>query len=693
MWMCERINMKITAIQGYTGKEYKKNFGKKEDTLKNEAKISSPRSGKVSVLKMLPVMLAMAGMQPVAAATTLNADAPQYFPTLQAPPQAPQVYPKTDSRYDPQYDGESKYLHLNLNELYFYAFINQRSPKLIDMNELFDIYIDNGVDWKKLKHGFKFSTIDIVNIQTAIDYFEKLYKYKQIKRKEEILNGNPDPYSPEMLSKRQRLRAHYRPSDILSTYTLGNLSNIYTTEAMREAVENSPGIVDSKLSMAIQDFKDNYPEASIDDIYKGNRQDLEYKMNKGGMGDLVSGANKQIEILKTYNEYLLENQSEKSKTTAVEESADTALDESSSIDSNNTVNETSDYAPPAAETRMMKTVYHDLQNLLYGEGIEPGNVQFLEETDKNIKMKVKTNSFTTLLDLRRADDRVMYTSGVLETHGDLGKRKMEMLAMGYADGTLIYAFFKDVDTDNVYGVMTDNDKKPYIIDYTEQGKKASLVDMGNAIEKGMISNYYAAHADDPVEEGDLSYFAEVEMFDNWKETREKIYNDAMTMEDYFTLDINVNEDMDMANFPEDLLVDDTTYESDSTEALSYSASSDITPDKVPSSYSSQEKELSDEKARADIIAQAERMVAEKEAKEKEEQGQRSLPIILGLTALGGAAAGAGGRKAMEVLKNKNINVKDLMMKVRQKLSETIAPPEAYREKHTKTEDPKKTYWK
>ena len=178
--MCERINMKITAIQGYTGKEYKKNFGKKEDTLKNEAKISSPRSGKVSVLKMLPVMLAMAGMQPVAAATTLNADAPQYFPTLQAPPQAPQVYPKTDSRYDPQYDGESKYLHLNLNELYFYAFINQRSPKLIDMNELFDIYIDNGVDWKKLKRGFKFSTIDIVNIQTAIDYFEILYKYKQI---------------------------------------------------------------------------------------------------------------------------------------------------------------------------------------------------------------------------------------------------------------------------------------------------------------------------------------------------------------------------------------------------------------------------------------------------------------------------------------------------------------------------------
>ena len=26
MWMCERINMKIAAIQGYTGKEYKKKF-------------------------------------------------------------------------------------------------------------------------------------------------------------------------------------------------------------------------------------------------------------------------------------------------------------------------------------------------------------------------------------------------------------------------------------------------------------------------------------------------------------------------------------------------------------------------------------------------------------------------------------------------------------------------------------------
>ena len=305
-------------------------------------------------------------------------------------------------------------------------------------------------------------------------------------------------------------------------------------------------------------------------------------------------------------------------------------------------------------------------------------------------MKVKTNSFTTLLDVRQADDKVAYTSGVLETNDDLGKRKMEMLAMTHTDGELIYAFFRDVDTDNVYGVMTDNNKKPYIIDYTEQGKKASLLEMGNAIEEGMISNYYAAHADDPVEEGDLSYFSEVAMFDNWKETREKTYNDAMEMEDYFTLDINVNEDMDLENFPEDLLVDDTTYESDSTEALGYSASSDITPDKAPSSYASQENELSDDDLQA-AIEQAKKMVAAQEAKEKEEQGQRSLPIILGLTALGGAAVGAGGRKAMEVLKNKNINVKDLMMKVRQKLSETIAPPEAYREKHTKTEDPKKTY--
>ena len=131
--------MKIAAIQGYTGKEYKKNFGKKEDTPKNEAKISSPRSGKVSVLKMLPVMLAMAGMQPVAtAASPLSSEAPQYFPVMPVKQAPPQVYPKSDSRYDPQYDGESKYLHLNLNELYFYAFNCERSPKLIDMNELFD---------------------------------------------------------------------------------------------------------------------------------------------------------------------------------------------------------------------------------------------------------------------------------------------------------------------------------------------------------------------------------------------------------------------------------------------------------------------------------------------------------------------------------------------------------------------------
>ena len=672
--------MKIAAIQGYTGKGYTTGFGKKEENPKTEPKISYPHSTRASILKMLPVMMAMAGMQPVAASTTLNADAPQYFPILQAPPQAPKVYPKTDSRYDPQYDGESEYLHLNLNELYFYAFINQRSPKLIDLNELFDVYMDSGIDWKKLKRDFKFSTIDMANIQSAIDYFEKLYKYKQIKRKEAILNGQQDPYSPEKLNRRERLRAHYRPSDILATYTLGNMSNIYTTEAMKEAVENAPGYVDGKLVMAMKDFKENYPEVSLDDVYKGNKQELEYKIEVGGIGDLIAGANTQIEILKTYNEYLAKNLAENPKVTSTEGSSDIAFEDSASDVDNNTVTPTSDYAPPAAETKMMKAVFNDLQNILYTRGIEPGNAQILEETDDNVKMKVKTNSFTTLLDVRQADEKIAYTSGILETNDALGKRKMEMLAMTGTDGEIIYAFFRDVNTDEVYGVMTDNNNQPCVIDYTEQGKKAGLLEMGNAIEEGMISNYYAAHADDPVVEGDLSYFEEVAMFDNWKETREKTYNDAMTMEDYFTLDINVNEDMDLESFPEDLLVDDTTYEADSGSAVTYT-NTDVKTD----SSSAAEKEtdgLSAEEQAA-ILKQAEALLAEKE-KEKETQSDKNLPLILGLTALGGAAAGAGGRKVVEALKGKNVDVKDLMMRARQKLADVISPPEAYKQKHADT---------
>ena len=67
MWMCERINMKIAAIQGYTGKGYTTGFGKREENPKTEPKISYPHSTRASILKMLPVMMAMAGMQPVAA--------------------------------------------------------------------------------------------------------------------------------------------------------------------------------------------------------------------------------------------------------------------------------------------------------------------------------------------------------------------------------------------------------------------------------------------------------------------------------------------------------------------------------------------------------------------------------------------------------------------------------------------------
>ena len=679
--------MKIAAIQGYTGKEYKKNFGKKEDTPKNEAKISSPRSGKVSVLKMLPVMLAMAGMQPVAtAASPLSSEAPQYFPVMPVKQDPPQVYPKSDSRYDPQYDGESKYLYLNLNELYFYAFNCERSPKLIDMNELFDLYMENRIDWESVKKQFKFNDIQMGKIQRGVDYFKDVYILRQYVSKEAIENGEPDPYDPEILKTQPKLRPHYRQNQDLSLSMFDmNINNIYTTAAMSTATYWSPAIVSAKLFQYRQQEKSQNPE--IEPANEGsNSSDLKYKdkLYESVYSGPIGFLERNRDMIDSYARNFPSSQ----KAINEEITKENKTNSSSVAD----IDKASDFAPPAAETRMMKTVYHDLQNLLYTKGIEPGNVQILEETDENVKMKVKTNSFTTLLDVRQADDKVAYTSGVLETNDDLGKRKMEMLAMTHTDGELIYAFFRDVDTDNVYGVMTDNNKKPYIIDYTEQGKKASLLEMGNAIEEGMISNYYAAHADDPVEEGDLSYFSEVAMFDNWKETREKTYNDAMEMEDYFTLDINVNEDMDLENFPEDLLVDDTTYESDSTEALGYSASSDITPDKAPSSYASQENELSDDDLQA-AIEQAKKMVAAQEAKEKEEQGQRSLPIILGLTALGGVAAGAGGRKAMEVLKNKNINVKDLMMKVRQKLSETIAPPEAYREKHTKTEDPKKTYWK
>lgn len=667
--------MKIAAIQGYTGKGYTTGFGKREENPKTEPKISYPHSTRASILKMLPVMMAMAGMQPVAASTTLNADAPQFY-TIQAPPQPPKVYPKTDSRYDPQYDGESEYLHLNLNELYFYAFDCERSPKLIDMNKLFDLYMENRIDWEDLKKQFKFNDVQMGKIQRAIDYYKDIYILRQYVSKEAIENGEPDPYAPETVKKQPKIRAHYRQNrDLALSLFDMNINNCYTTAAMSTATYWSPAMVSAKLLQYRQ--QEQSKNQNIEPANDGaNSSDLKYKdkLHESFYSGPIGFLERNQDMIDSYARNFPNNQKSINGNNS-ENNVNTS--NSSNVKD---VTPTSDYAPPAAETKMMKAVFNDLQNILYTRGIEPGNAQILEETDDNVKMKVKTNSFTTLLDVRQADEKIAYTSGILETNDALGKRKMEMLAMTGTDGEIIYAFFRDVNTDEVYGVMTDNNNQPCVIDYTEQGKKAGLLEMGNAIEEGMISNYYAAHADDPVVEGDLSYFEEVAMFDNWKETREKTYNDAMTMEDYFTLDINVNEDMDLESFPEDLLVDDTTYEGDSGSAVTYT-NTDVKTD----SSSAAEKEtdgLSAEEQAA-ILKQAEALLAEKE-KEKETQSDKNLPLILGLTALGGAAAGAGGRKVVEALKGKNVDVKDLMMRARQKLADVISPPEAYKQKHADT---------
>ena len=660
--------MKIAAIQGYTNKGYNTGFGKKEENQKKE--IHLPHSTKVSILKMLPVMMAMAGMQPVAAATTLSSDSPQQLFTmpqsLTNPDYAPRMYPPSDSRYDPQYDGESKYLHLNLNELFYYVFNNMRTPKLIDMNSLFDRYVQGRVNWDKFKRDNNMDLAQMSMVQRGIAYFENLYKLRELESRDAIRDGKPDPYSEEALAKQPRLRAHYLSTNTnMSLITEMPLQYMYITPAMTTALNYPPYAVEAKLNLLQE--KEAFLNEDIDeDDYSGNNN-LEYKHLTEDVRPILpglAGANKNTGV------------------------------SSQAASRNGAVNnDISDFEADSGETALVNTVHNDLQNILSAKGIARENVQILEQTDENIKAKVKTNSFTTLLTMRQPDEMTVYASGVLQTDENHGSKKMEMLTMADGKGNIIYSLFRDLDTDNVYCTMMGSDNKVHVIDFTEEGKQATILDMGKILEDDMKHQYYATKEDIP---GDLSYFAEHDMFKKRDEVRTQTYYDGMEMEDYFTLDMNTSDGLDMDAFPDDLLTDETdtsnyasSYVADDAESGDSSNSTTVTAQAPKSS----ENELSDAELQAKIIAQAEQMLAEKEAREKEEQQKRNLPIILGLTALGGAAVGAGGKKALEALKDKNINIKDAIMRMKQKFADNVSTAQTYKSKNTGTEDPKKTYWK
>ena len=62
------------------------------------------------------------------------------------------------------------------------------------------------------------------------------------------------------------------------------------------------------------------------------------------------------------------------------------------------------------------------------------------------------------------------------------------------------------------------------------------------------------------------------------------------------------------------------------------------------------------------------------------------------SAVGGAAAGIGGKKVFESLKAKNINFKDVMDKVKQKLANTHSTTQTFKKKNMNVDDPKKAFW-
>ena len=686
--------MKIAAIKNYTGKGYTSNFGRKDEKKDTKSPVSLPQTNRASISKMLPVMLAMAGMQPTSAGPSDQYSIwslDQYsYPSSQY-----LVWPDIDTSITPQYDesdpmyyGRSKYMFMNLNELYFYTYNSMYPPKGLDLNEIFDSYMDGKMNWERLKYTNKFSDFDMSKIQNAIAYYKDLYDIRQYERKDAKRRGEPDPYPPEVLAAKPIVRAKYQDiiGDFISSYYgIGvEPGDTRLPESAEIYLSYTPYSAHKKLEEWKEKEKhpekfvvdpDNFPDDNDILKYRGNPEDVVFDpinthvlpANYIAAPAIMPNSAEAANNVKTKSSSQTHSQVNKKEQAKVS-SSQTYLPETVAADE----------GVVAREARFVKDLYTDFQNLILGKNVDPKYFEVFEQNNVQMKYRAKCNNFSTLLNIAAADSNCVYVSGVLQTTENSSNpgRKMQIFAKTDGQGSLDYALFKDEKTNKAYAAVMSDEKQLSVFDFTKDAEDVSLAEFGSAIEDAADEAVMYESSEDAIDEDDLSYFEEVAAIDMRNKIREKTFDEAMKMQEYYSLD-------DVIETPDELEI----AEEKATTAVDHGT----VAGKPKPSTESKNIEFKTYSP-AETIEFAKLLEARQNEEKNKKAAEKDLPILFVLTAVGGAAAGIGGKKLVDSLKARNISFKEVMNMVKQKLSDIHSSHNAQKKKHSNVDDPKKAFW-
>lgn len=648
--MCERNYMKIEALKSYKVKGTKTNFGVKGDEKKQENYQSKPFSSKVSTVKMLPVLMAMAGMQPAAA--TPN--------TISPNPIVTEV-----SGYDPQYDGRSKYLNMNLNELYFYAFQERRSPRFIDMNELFDLYIDGRINWNKVKNQFNFSDFEMGQVQNGIKYFNDLYILKEYEKAEAIASGRITKEQYEARERNKpRERAHYRTMDFVTNAAAVyanavSASDLRPTEAMLTATMLPPSLAAVKVSALKDEEKRRNTRIETDDSGSSSR-DLKYagtvpnNLDPGGAENVIKFALDGLAV----NQALIDD--------AIRRAEEERNAANSSQNKVNSQTQNKEQIPPEVNKLLPKYVeselpdkevyfsanlYSDLQRLAFGIGLKSGNVEVLSQKSGNVRFKADMKLSSGILNLDSSSPRANFIKGTLTGNSSsrIPGRKTEVYAQFDKEGAMKFAILKQLTNNKIYEAHLIEDGTLNVVDLTDEGEGLSLQDLG-ALVNEVIDNpeQYIPSNDDDISD------------EEWEETIDFFLNhgkessESEEIESKSSVESKEQETSSNMNQIKELFA-----RMDSINKVEKEQEEKLLAEKKQRALQNNEAIKSQYALTSDALDNIENYFAS----EEENDDDSSLPLAFSLTALGGIAAGAGGKKLFDMIKNGEIDLDKIKSKL------------------------------
>ena len=673
--------MKIVEIKGYKTTSHSNhgiNNEIKKDNNEEKQENTGSYSKKVSVAKMLPVMMALAGMQPAAASASLHSAsasspaATELTMNMASPdPQVP-ILPKSDRRYDPQYDGLSKYLQLNLNELYFYVYGYERTPKLIDINSLFDRYMDKRVNWEKFRRDNNLDMTQMSMIQRAVAYFEKLYVLRQYESRDALRDGKPDPYSPEALAKRPKLRAHYYKP----TYSAIPPVGYYFTDAIDVAYYYMPYLVDARLNILKE--KEAALKVEIDeDDYSGNNN-LKYKsltedvtVKYPAIEEYYAQKKKELEEAGDPFAVLLEPDTE----TEINPAATSGSSDiqSSSIKNSQTEQDqtfnVNNYLPNSVDTELnemsaayMMENYNNLQKLMFGM-VKPEEVNIINQSINHMMLTAETDKYKAFLNMDAYDRHNAYIAGVYKSK-DEDSPWMNVLAKTDKSGVFSYLLLQPQDGQTVYSSVLQPGRVLSLFDVVLSDDE-TLPDFAKLIEE----EYEEAIAQiEGTSEQELYYYNNKEERVERDRNRKDIYETAKEIGDYYAMNGDLAKILDNEEFPSDLEEDteDISEEKDASDVF-------VKKDRSKTGSEGIDKEQN-QKTIDEIHQEKIRELAEGKENGADEsdsdKGIKVPPFIMLFFTGVGAMFGVVGKNVYDANKSslKAIKMKEVLNKLKQKIS-------------------------